>query len=270
MSMAVSDLVDTGLEVVDLRDDPEFAARQLHARDVAMQLEGMRRLATAFVDHPETILNELVKVAVELCGAESAGISLVKEDCTDESYFQWVATAGEYSAFLNAELPSSPSACSLCLERGQPQLFRVTQRFFDLMGVTAPEVTDGLLLPWEVEGTRGTIWVMAHGRTEAFDSADVKLMQVLAEFAAMGVRQLRQQKILLEQATAKAGIAMANDLAHKINNPLQSLTNLAFLMNMSGSPDSNTLVQDMRENLDRLSELVGRLLALPRFESSAK
>jgi signal transduction histidine kinase len=270
MSLAVSDLADTGLEVVDLRDDPEFAARRLHTRDVAMQLAGMRRLAAAFVDHPETILDELVKVAVELCGAESAGISMVKEDCTDQSYFQWVATAGAYSAFLNAELPSSPSACSLCLERGRPQLFRVTQRFFDLMGVTAPEVTDGLLLPWQVDGASGTIWIMAHGRTEAFDSEDVKLMQVLAEFAAMGVRQLRQQKILLEQATAKAAAAMANDLAHLINNPLQSLTNLVYLVGEGGCEGPKQLLQDMAENLSRLSELVGRLLALPKFQGGTQ
>ena len=89
------------------------------------------------------------------------------------------------------------------------------------MGIEAPLVTDGILLPWEVDGTRGTIFIMAHERQEAFDLNDCQVMQVLADFAAMGVRQLKQQKLLLEQASAAAAAAMANDLAHQINNPLR-------------------------------------------------
>ena len=146
-----------------------------------------------------------------------------------------MATAGQYSGFLNAVLPRYPSACGVCLERGQPQHFRVGQRFFDIMGIEAPLVTDGILLPWEVNETRGTIFVMAHGRTEAFDRADARMMQLLAEFAALGVKQQRQQKKLMDQEKAAAAAAMANDLAHKINNPLQALTNQLYLASEGGS-----------------------------------
>src|SRR5271168_3757328 len=138
MSAVSSITVDTGLEVIDLVEDPSFAGRRLHERNVTMQMEGMHRLARAFVDSPDTILQELVNAAVELCGADSSGISIEREDGTDKDFYQWVATAGAYSAFLNASLPRSPSACGVCLERSRPQLFRVTQRFFDLMGIEAP------------------------------------------------------------------------------------------------------------------------------------
>ena len=148
MGASTSITEDTGLEVIDLEDEPAFAARRLHVRDVAMQIEGLQRLAHAFVDKPETILQELVNAAVKLCGADSAGISIEQEERTETNFYKWVATAGQYGHFLNAMLPRYPSACGICLERGRPQLFRVTQRFFDLMGVEAPTVTDGLLLPW--------------------------------------------------------------------------------------------------------------------------
>ncbi len=264
MGIAASITTDTGLEVIDLRSDPSFAKRRLHVRDVAMQIEGMNRLARAFVDSPETILQELVNAAVDLCGADSAGISIEQESKSDDNFYQWVATAGEYAHFLNATLPRYPSACGVCLERGQPQLFRVTQRFFDLMGIAAPIVTDGILLPWQVAETRGTIWIMAHGRAEAFDGDDVRMMQVLANFAAMGVRQQRQQRLLMEQASAAAAAAMANDLAHKINNPLQSLTNIVYLAGegISGG-DTKVLAGEISEHLERLSVVVKRLLALP-------
>lgn len=266
MSGTVSITEDCGLDVLDLRSCPEFEARSLHLRDAARQMQGMQRIAHAFVERPDTILQELVNAAVDLCDADSAGISLEidKEHRTDTDYFQWVATAGEYERFLNATLPRTPSACSTCLERGQPQLFRVTQRFFDLMGVDAPTVTDGLLLPWQVEEMRGTIWIMAHTRTEAFDSGDCRMMQVLADFSAMAVRHDRQQRTLMQQASATAAAAMANDLAHQINNPLQSLTNLVYLAAEAKSGgDAKALATELSDHIQRLSLLVNKLLALP-------
>ncbi len=40
------------------------------------------------------------------------------------------------------------------------------------MGVDAPVVTDGILIPWEVADMCGTIWIMSHKSHEAFDSDD--------------------------------------------------------------------------------------------------
>jgi hypothetical protein len=265
MSEALLSSSESGLEVIDLRYDVDFARRRLHARDTAIQLEGMKRLAGAFVERPETILQELVTAAVSLCGADSAGISIEREDGSDDAFYEWVATAGEYEGFLDAILPRNPSACGVCLERGRPQLFRVSKKFFDILGVVAPLVTDGILLPWQVDQTRGTIFIMAHGRDEAFDGEDLRLMQLLADFAAMGVRQQRQQKLLMQRERATAAAAMANDLAHKINNPLQSLTNLLFLAAKGADGgDAKELAEQAVADLDRLSTLVKRLLELPK------
>jgi RNA polymerase sigma factor (sigma-70 family) len=255
---------DTGLEVLDLDTHPEFTARMLHKRDVTMQMEGLRRLTHSFVQNPDSILQELVNAAVDLCGADSAGISLETEEKSDANFYHWVATAGQYNGFLNAILPRYPSACGICLERGKPQLFRVRQRFFDIMGINAPLVTDGILLPWQVEDTRGTIFIMAHGRTAAFDKDDGQMMRVLADFAAMAVRHQRQQHALLEQAKAAASASMANKLAHQINNPLQSLINVAYLAAEGQiDHDARTLGQELSTDLRRLSAVVAESLALP-------
>lgn len=266
MSSPVLNSTDTGLEVLNLRDNATFADRRLHTRDVALQAEGMQRLARAFVDNPNTILQELVNAAVELCGADSAGISIEKEGGTDTEFYRWIATAGQYSGFLGAILPRYPSACGLCLERGQAQHFRVGQRFFDILGVEAPLVTDGILLPWQVDNTNGTIFVMAHGRNEAFDGEDARMMQLLADFAAMGFRQQRQQKELMEKERAAAAAAMANDLAHKINNPLQALTNQLYIASGSDSK----LAQEMSGDMGKLSALVKELLAIPFDPKASK
>src|SRR5580704_4162925 len=220
---------DVGLEITDLQADPSFAARHVRARDVTVIPEGMRRIAHALVEHPETILQVLVQTAVELCGADSSAISLEMENPTDEACYHWVAIAGQYSNMYNAIFPRYPTGCFICLERGRPQHVRAFKRYFDHLGITAPPVTDGLMFPWQTDETRGTIYILAHSREEAFDQGDFDIMEILADFAAIGVRQLRQQKRLMEQTGLVAEAAMANKLAHKINNPLQSLTNIHYL-----------------------------------------
>jgi hypothetical protein len=264
MTKASASLDGTGLEVLDLQSDPAFATRRLHEHDAAAQMDGMLRLARAFVENPDTILQALVEAAVDMCGADSAGISIQNLDESGEASYHWAATAGKYARFLNAMLPSFPSACGVCLERGRPQIFRVAQEFFDKMGIEAEVVKDGLLMPWQMEEVRGTIWIMAHGRDEAFDENDCRLMQVLANFAAIGVRQQRQQKLILAQAGAAAAATMANELAHEINNPLQVLTNSVYLAaNAKAGDNAKAIAQSMSEPLQRLMTLVAKLLALP-------
>ena len=275
MEKSVIDLAAEGLEVVDLTDEGPIAGRRLHSRNGSMQMEGLHRLAIAFVERPETILQELVNAAVRLCGADSAGISIERDDKTDQHYYKWVATAGEYTPFLDASLPRSPSACTVCLERDSAQLFRVNQRFFDILGIVAAPVTDGILLPWHVPGRpgeemRGTIFIISHTRDEAFDSEDLHLMQILSNFAAMGIRHQRQQRELLTQASAAAAAAMANDLAHQINNPLQGLTNVLYLASQhQGVGDEHSLALKLEPEFSRLAVLVKTLLELPKRTADA-
>jgi nitrogen-specific signal transduction histidine kinase len=125
-------------------------------------------------------------------------------------------------------------------------------------------VTDGILLPWKTEDTHGTIFVMSHGRTEAFDENDVRLMTMLSDFAAMGYKQQKQHARLIAQERSAAAAHMANALAHEINNPLQSMTNSAFLLAEGNTElDSKTLGRELSNDILRLSGLVKKLLSLP-------
>jgi len=262
MDRMVAQLAGSGMQVTDLESDPNFSRRQLRHRDIAAQIDVMNRLAGMFLCNPIGILQELVAAAVHLCGADSAGISIEKKDGGDDHYYHWVATAGQYSGFHDAKLPRYPSACGLTLERGRPQLFQVAQRFFDRLHLEAPTVTDGLLLPWEAGETRGTIWIMAHGRDEAFDMEDCKAMQSFAKFAATGVRLQQQQKLLIKQARTSAELTMANRLAHQINNPLQGLIQTVYLFGRGGE-ESGVFAQQAMADVIKLSELVKGLLSVP-------
>ena len=108
---------DSGLEVIDLQSDLSFNKRPLRVRDFATQIEGMDRLARVFVERPDTILQELVDLAVELCGADSAGISMVRqeekrsEDGYYESGLQRLETMRTFSMPC-CRAPRAPVACA--------------------------------------------------------------------------------------------------------------------------------------------------------------
>ena len=269
LASPVQNIADTGIEVIDLRENLEFASRSLHVRNAATQLEGIRRLSQAFIGDPFNVLQVLVDAAVDLCGADSAGITIERDerDRTEANFYQWVVTAGQYSHFASATLPHDPNPCRICLERQGPQFFRVTPRYFEIMGIVAESVTDGLLLPWKVDETRGTVWIVAHGRQEAFDSQDVGMMKLLSDFAAMAIRQQRQQLRLMQHAGAAAAADMANSLAHQINNPLQSITNLVYMASEgSSTANARSLAESLSPHIELLTNLVTLILSLPPTE----
>lgn len=252
----------TDMQVADLCNDPGFMRRQIRPRDPSLEIAGMQRLAHIFAQRPERILQELVEVSVAICGADSAGISLEEPINGEETQFRWIATAGEYGGFFDSVLPRFYSPCGTCLDRGQPQLFRVPKAYLDMIGVDAPPVTDGILIPWKTEETLGTIWVLAHGPYVRFDREDYRLLQNLSDFAAIAVRHQQQQARLMEHTAAAAAAAMANELAHQINNPLQGLMQTVFLSGQGGT-SANIFAHQAMEDLTRLSELVKKLLSLP-------
>ncbi len=254
---------NTGVEVLDLQSNAEFNARPSHQRDALAQLTGMQRLAHAFTENSDGVLKELCDIAVQLCGAESAGISLETFGPEGQQLFEWVAISGVYAPFLNATVPYHWMPCGVCLDRSKPQTLRVPVGHFAAMGLEElpPPITDGILLPWQAGSSRGTIWVLAHGRTDAFDHMDYKIMQMFSDFAAMAVRNQQQQKTILQQTRAAAAADMANGLAHQINNPLQKLTNSIFLADTQSADGPGHIKQASRD-LQQLSSLVQQLLAL--------
>jgi signal transduction histidine kinase len=143
------------------------------------------------------------------------------------------------------------------------QLFRVPKPYLDLIGLEAPPVTDGILIPWEVDGTRGTLWLLAHGPYQRFDREDYRMLQSLSDFAAIAVRHQQQQAALLTKTAAAAAAAMANELAHQINNPLQKLMQSVYLAGQGGAK-VDTFAHQAMEDLIKLSELVQQLLSLSR------
>ena len=223
----------------------------------------LQRLAQVMATEPSRVLQELVEAARDLCGADSAGISLETVDEKGASAFHWAALSGRDSPLLNALLPLTFLPCTICIQEQRPQLVQVPAANLKKLGVRAARVSSGMLIPWTSDGQRGTLWVLAHGRKQAFTQADYKLMRTFADFAATAYRNLRLHQRSLQSASAAASASTAHILAHNINNPLQSITNSLFLA-AHGGPNAATYAEQALSDLTRLSQLVRDLLSAYR------
>jgi hypothetical protein len=175
--------------------------------------------------------------------------------------FHWAALTGTYEPFRDATPPQAYMPCLVCINEQRPQVIHVPSRHFSkLLSVDALPITDGLLLPWNAEGQRATIWVLAHDRAAAFDMADYQIMRALAAFAATAYNIVLRHRQQLAEAVRLGSASMANELAHRINNPLQSVTNSLFLAQGGGPGAVDHTVQAALE-VERLSGLVKGLLA---------
>ena len=258
--------VETGMEMRDLLQDASFTHRKKTIHDPTKQLEAFQRLARVFAERADIILQELVDIAVEFCGADSSGISLEERNESGELRFRWIAIAGSFSHFLHGTTPRFFSPCGTCLNRGVPQLYRVTKPYYDFLQIEAEPITDGILIPWLTDGMRGTLWAVAHNSREAFDFDDYKLLASLADFASIALRHQTQQVALRKQERIEAYITMANELAHQINNPLQSVTNALYLAGRGGE-GVPLFVQQASQELDRVTDVVRKLLVLKDAEA---
>jgi signal transduction histidine kinase len=253
-----------GMEFIDLHGNSAFLDRPLRSRAPHLEVDAIRSLAQIFPSSPTKILRELVNSAVSVCSAESAGISLEEIRPSGEVQFRWIATAGLYAPYLDAVLPAFFAPCRTCLDRRQSQHFHVTREYLDSIAVDAPAVLDGILIPWQADSIRGTIWVLCHTSERFFDREDVRILQSLSWFAAIAVRHQAEQRQLRDEASARATTAFAREFAHLCSGPLQSLTNLIQLLNESPPMPLQDFTTQADQALLRINQLIQELLNLPR------
>jgi hypothetical protein len=127
------------------------------------------------------------------------------------------------------------SPCGTCLDRGRAQLYLVTKPLFYFLGVTADPITDGMLIPWQSDGIRGTIWAVAHGSTAAFDLDNYQLLRSWSDFIAIFLRHQANNPQARHTARAEASAERAHTMAHQIQQPVAKPDEYS-LSRVSGRP----------------------------------
>ena len=175
----------------------QLGSRERRAPDPARENDAMHALVRDLTAKPQRVLQLLVDVALDLCRAGSAGVSL-RERCVDGGeLFRWVAVAGQLVAYVGNTTPAEPSLCGVCLARGAPQLFALPARHVPNLAELPATIEEALVVPFHVNGdARGTIWIHSHDAGRRFDAEDVRLMTALAEFTGAAVHRLEVETAL--------------------------------------------------------------------------
>jgi hypothetical protein len=181
---------DSGVKIEDLLDSGEFLSRRKQPRFTDYEAQALERLQES--RSPEAILQELVQIAVDVCGADSAGISLEEVNEMGEPQFRWIVVAGSFARYLNGTTPRFYSPCGTCIDRGVAQHYQVTHPYYNFLGVNAEPIRDGILIPWHTEKMLGTLWAVSHRADDAFDIGDYEFLHKIADIVSQRIRDHSQ------------------------------------------------------------------------------
>src|ERR1700693_3732850 len=176
--------------------------RAQKGRDPREEAESLQRLAHVMARTPGKLVETLLEMALHLCRAGTAGISLLEERPDADSVFRWTHLRGALEGYVGKIKPKDFSPSAICLNLGSPQLFSGPARYFEYFKDVNPPIVETLIFPLPIgDEIQGTLWIGSHDENVKFDSEDVRLMTVLAEFTSCGLHLL--ESIESERAARK-------------------------------------------------------------------
>lgn len=225
-----------------------LAVRSTRRPDHGAENRCLNELARTMVERPAGMYQHFVELALELCAAGSAGISLLEVTEGGDTIFRWAALAGAFAPHLGGHTPRDFSPCGICLDRGQTILLDRPARRFDYFNAAEPAIVEGLIAPLYSHGGRalGTIWIVSHHQARRFDAEDARQIESLARFLALALENatLLQEKDLL-----------LRELRHRSKNNLQMIVALLGLQRSKAADAAARRVLD--DALARVRLLAG-------------
>jgi PAS domain S-box-containing protein len=196
--ITADDANSTVTRVDDVLFTAELARRPSRAPDYEAESRALGLLAQEMATHPGGMLRKCAELVMELCNADSAGVSLL-EPGGEHGRFRWQAIVGAFAGYWGGTVPREASPCGVVIARDSVLLFRQAERFFPALDDMEPRIHETLLAPWHSNGTAvGTLWAIKHTPDGRFDAEDARLLQSIARFAAAA----SQMSDALDQAKA--------------------------------------------------------------------
>lgn len=174
-------MIDPRLEGIDIT--PSLSSRPAREPDYRAEAEGMAAVSDALARDGD-VLGRLGEVALTVCNAESAGISILEFDANVQM-FRWHAIRGAWAGYEGQGLPRHASPCGETVARRATVLMRTPHVAFPEVRPAQPPIVEVLLSPFRILGeTLGTVWVVSHTEGRTFNREDARITERLAAFAS--------------------------------------------------------------------------------------
>jgi len=263
--------------------------------NLRLEADAWRQLAGALTADPSTALSCALDIALALCHAGTAGLSLLKTDAANGTTVRWELVHGALAPYEGLDTPVSSSPCSLCLDAGATILVSRPARAFAWLEDTRPAILEELIAPLRDShgGVEGTLWIAHHDRRSRCSANDVRILEQLAQQIVLALRlqehardrehalsvlqslQAAQQDLLshdlthertqrqqaeaAEQEARRALMfkeAMIHEVNHRTKNTLQTAASLLSLQaRMATSAEVRRVLLDSRDRLQLLAEV---------------
>jgi C4-dicarboxylate-specific signal transduction histidine kinase len=153
------------------------------------------KLIGALADAPQTILQTLAEIILNITQCDSAGLSLLTRDgITPDVWgnkFYWPAIVGMWNPHIGGGTPRNFGPCGDVLDKNCTLLFRHFERRYPYLLPVSPAAEECLLVPFYVAGEAvGTIWAIMHSDRRKFDAEDDRVMASLGKFASSAYQTL--------------------------------------------------------------------------------
>ena len=232
----------------------ELTRRSPREPNLLAENQALRSLAQQLAQAPDQMLQRLVDLAVELCDADTAGVSLCETQPDGQVVFRWVAMASDLASYLGDCIPYEGCPCGICLDQRLPLLLSHPERYFTRFQQDGVPLVESLVLPLIAEGQAlGTIWIITHDEQRQFDSEDVRLMSGLADFTAATLLRHQQQA----RELSVAGTALKQESTER---KLAEERSLAVIDNLPGGA-AFVIDRDLRYTM-----AAGEALATAHFQ----
>ena len=176
----------------DILITEQLFSRTCRPRSLQEEADSLRILARVVTAAPEQLIDSFLRLAIDLCCAGTAGLSLLEKDAKASEVFRWTNLAGKLETHVGGATPRGFSPCGVTLDRNAPQLFSYPGRYFHYFNDVEIPIVEGLVIPFRVgEKTEGTVWIISHEKGSIFDSEDVRIMTSLTEFTGCAVHLMR-------------------------------------------------------------------------------
>jgi signal transduction histidine kinase len=239
---------------VDIRH--ELDSRPRRSAQYEREHDAFPLLASALAADPHDILQKLAEVALDLCAAHTAGVSLL-----DGEQIRWAAVAGTFASERGATFAKHENPSGVCIQRDGAQLMHLPDRCFRSL-YADPRFVEMLLIPFhDRDRAIGTVWIASHSADRRFDREDERVVRVLAQYASAGRQLWRMHEGAATLNQRKERLLAV--LGHELRTPLAAITAatavLARQVNDRGGARAVDVIARQTRLLERLaSDLLDR------------
>jgi two-component sensor histidine kinase len=259
--MSVSTLA--AVQTYELLITGDLSTRPIEPPDLQAEVAAFHELSTLLAIDPEQALQRFTDLALTLCHADSAGVSLLSKDDSGEPIFRWAALAGALARYPDSLMPRDLSPSGLCLDQGTTVLVTQPGRLFTSLSNYDVPVTEALVVPLYDTGRAplGTLWIVSHDEPR-FHANHARIMEQLAVQLVLALKLMQnkaehvravaaqeERARAWEQALASKDVVI-QDVHHRVKNSIQAT---AALLKLQARASRS------RETRRALDEAQGRL-----------